>query len=1026
MRNRILFLAFSLFFAKGVSAQIVGTDCFLQGQFTEAGVNQMGGLGTCNSPAAFHVHACCALTPAVSGIPTTDMDVSYDWGHDGWLVGTNPFVGPYTIPGYPQEGWSVQVGATEYRNGGWGGACTGAFAIPGGHTGYSNTGGSAIEYWGGAIAGLNIRQETRVDTMASWVSVTAVLRNTTAAPIAGVWYERTCDPDNTTYWQGTPVTRNIIKHQNEDLRHLVHVVAHGQTPAAPPKPEYNQFNTYLALVTKDCRARCGVIPGLSPGNIPSTLWAGTGTSLFLLNDSNYNDQGIFIVFNIGTIAPGDSAVVSYAYLYQNDGTHSGIDSAFPDPHIRVHNDTMPSTPMLSPQYDTFDACLYPGLLTLNVDLLYSSDKSWTTSTWTWSPGTGLAATTGVNNVITLSALPTITTYTITGTCGPTCLSKTFYLTVLTCNGATSNSPCVGDTLKLNAPGDSTAATYRWYGPASATTVISTSQAFNIYPAAVTDAGVYTVIKTVGTNNDTATTTATVYALPVLTLSSNIPDCGPMQDPLNLFCNTDSLCNIFTWTGPGGFTSTLQNPSLTFDSSLAGIYFAEAVSTKGKCRNMNSIHIKPGVVPDFTFERHPGCPYDTLLITGNSTFNANAYSWDFDVTSGPTSQDANRNPAAYLYPTANKIYTVTLTASNPYCTAAKSYAVDMRHSVKADFAGMPDTICNGATLIINDLSSASKYGNPVSPLFSHEWNYGDGNTDNTNGSPAGHIYANEGIYPAWLIATDSLGCKDTATKNIWVLQPYTRGMSDSTFCLTQPLKLYNWQYMIPNLKLPYGYTYNWSPAANLDNATKKEPMFNAIGQYTYTQTATLGHFGCEAKYVLKLNSILPRQLHNVTRDTKIMYGNRLQLNADSELFYMWTPNDGSLDNPNISNPIATPTVTTTYTIYGMDFYGCRDTATVTIVVDSTMSEFVPTAFTPNGDGKNDVFRLNGSRFQNLVEMRIYNRWGQQVFYTSNREVGWDGTFEGQKMDIGTYHYSIIVARPGHPENTVYKGDITLIR
>jgi len=142
--------------------------------------------------------------------------------------------------------------------------------------------------------------------------------------------------------------------------------------------------------------------------------------------------------------------------------------------------------------------------------------------------------------------------------------------------------------------------------------------------------------------------------------------------------------------------------------------------------------------------------------------------------------------------------------------------------------------------------------------------------------------------------------------------------------------------------------------------------------------------------------------------------------------MWTPDNGTLSDPNINDPIATPSVTTTYTVYGMSQYGCLNSALITITVDSTMTGGIPTAFTPNNDGLNDIFRPVGSKFQRLVEFRVYNRWGQQVFYSNNVEHGWDGTFNGVPQDMGDYYYQIIVAQPGSTENIAYKGSVTLIR
>ena len=91
----------------------------------------------------------------------------------------------------------------------------------------------------------------------------------------------------------------------------------------------------------------------------------------------------------------------------------------------------------------------------------------------------------------------------------------------------------------------------------------------------------------------------------------------------------------------------------------------------------------------------------------------------------------------------------------------------------------------------------------------------------------------------------------------------------------------------------------------------------------------------------------------------------------------------------------------------------------------MNQDIPSAFTPNGDGLNDVFMPMGLKFQHLVEFRVYNRWGQELFYSNNKDRGWDGTYHGQKQDLDTYYYQIIVARPGGG-NVVYKGDVSLIR
>ena len=111
---------------------------------------------------------------------------------------------------------------------------------------------------------------------------------------------------------------------------------------------------------------------------------------------------------------------------------------------------------------------------------------------------------------------------------------------------------------------------------------------------------------------------------------------------------------------------------------------------------------------------------------------------------------------------------------------------------------------------------------------------------------------------------------------------------------------------------------------------------------------------------------------------------------------------------------------------MSLYGCLDSASVTITVDDSLNGEIPNAFSPNNDGLNDVFRPRGVKFERLVDFRIFNRWGQQIFYSNSIDKGWDGTFNGVPQDVGEYYYVIIASQPATGENQTYKGDVILIR
>ena len=1101
-RLQLLLILFVLFLSQYASAQLVGGvggECYLPGHWLEIGQTDYGAFGANPPPGGYHPY------PAGSNLAEV-----YDYGHDGWTTGAPPLMGDYTYPGSPYEGWGIQVGGAAGLN--WAfvsnGAITGPGSLTGDNVSYVNGGGKLLANWSGTAAGgqLKINMETRVDTNASWVVVTSKLYNIGATTLNDLYYFRGCDPDNDEAHGGSFTTNNIVNYQN-DGDHRVGVSGVGMT----------YTYAYLQLCTKDCRAKAFVDPDW-PIDFYATdlslVYAGTspGGSTYTLGVNVNGDYGIGLVYSLGNLCAGDSTFVSYAYTFLN--TPVGIDSAFPEPTLVVNG--VPVTPAAAPgaTYDTFNVCLFPGMTILPVDLSFANTGAWTWATWTWSPGTGLATTTGVVNTITTTALPPSITYTITGTAyngcgasGGSCGTRVIYLTVLTCNGAVNNSPCYGDILNLNAPGDSTGATYSWHGPGSGGPVVGTTQSVNITPAVYADSGMYYVIKTVAGTSTLDSTYVYIRPKPVLNLSTNAPLCIGMAATLTLSVTPVVAGETFAWSGPSGFTSALPDPTRPgYNAADTGIYTLIASTTYG-CKDTASIDativnppgapvisgqtqycygttfvpftvagsnikwyptdtstvgattvaptvntfspgtytffatqtlgcespmdsitviVYPPVTPNFTYVIHPGCVQDTVIFT-NTSVGASSYSWNFgDGTPAVTTTDAT-----HIFST-HAIQNVTLTATFAICSNSITEHPDTRHTVQAAFTPVLDTICAGQASTMVDASTATFQGG-AGVLTSYLWDFGDGTNSTLPGTtPApGHVYNQAGIYNVVLTVADLYGCTSTANANVYVVSLTIHSWLDTTLCLRQPLPLTNYVTVYPDLGDLTNFTYSWTdPTANLNSDTAHIPYFTGYGTYSFTETAGLTgtDFGaCPVSQTMVIHSVLGKPLSHVTANATILYGGSIQLNADSEVYYWWKPNDGSLNDPNINDPIATPGTTTLYTVYGMDQYGCVDSQFVLIRVDSDMHECIPSGFTPNGDGLNDVFRPVGITFQNIVDFRVFNRWGQQVFYTNSPEKGWDGTFNGVPQDMGVYFYNITVARPGGMgENIIYKGDVTLIR
>ncbi len=176
-------------------------------------------------------------------------------------------------------------------------------------------------------------------------------------------------------------------------------------------------------------------------------------------------------------------------------------------------------------------------------------------------------------------------------------------TVGTCLMAADNGPCIGDSLKLYAIGDSVGATYLWSGPGGFS---STLQNPFIYPSVWADTGVYTVVRTIGVLHDTATDHVIIHPLPVVGVSSNSPLCAGMLDTLHLNVTPVSAGETFSWSGPNAFSSTLSSPSINgFAPSDTGIYKVVARTSFG-CKD--SAYTNVSLVP-------PPPPISVTGVTG---------------------------------------------------------------------------------------------------------------------------------------------------------------------------------------------------------------------------------------------------------------------------------------------------------------------------------------------------------------------------------------------------------------------------
>lgn len=248
-------------------------------------------------------------------------------------------------------------------------------------------------------------------------------------------------------------------------------------------------------------------------------------------------------------------------------------------------------------------------------------------------------------------------------------------------------------------------------------------------------------------------------------------------------------------------------------------------------------------------------------------------------------------------------------------------------------------------------------------------------------------------------------------------------TDSVVCLADSVP-------IPVMVSPDSliYNYKWTPATGLraDNIGTNF-FYGPPGVYDYTLRVTTPVAGCYSEKNLKLTAVLPEKFTTVLPQSGSTYNYDETIDfrvAGNFILYNWEPSHLFVD-PFIQNNSIKAHENTTYKVIGTDKYGCKDTASIAINVIFPEKPIMPNAFTPNGDGRNDVFKIPGNEFIKLTKFQVFNRWGQEMFNTIEPQRGWDGTFKGQPAPQGVYMY-IIVAELPNKEIVTYKGDVTLIR
>ncbi len=552
-----------------------------------------------------------------------------------------------------------------------------------------------------------------------------------------------------------------------------------------------------------------------------------------------------------------------------------------------------------------------------------------------------------------------------------------------------------------------------------------------------------------------------------------------------FANTASSANIQTyyWDFGDGNTSTQSAPTHTY--AAAGNYTLKLVVNRGlACSDSTTSPVKafPGFVPDF--EALGKCRNIPIQFNDKTTADfgiVNNWKWNFGDNGSPTNTSTLQNPT-HTYTSINSYNVEFIVSTSVGCIDTVYKTIDILEQPPLSVLPKDTLICNIDTLQLNAVGSGSFLWSPnymidninsATPLVSPDvtTTYRVTLTDafGCTGSDTVRVRVVDRVTQfampdTTICRTDPVVLRVTsdALRYVWTEIPANNTLNNPFIKNPTAIPLVTTAYhVVGNIgkciaenditvtPIPYpaanagpdnticfgqsaqlnasgGSIYSWTPAAfltatNIPNPVSVRPSDNV--RYIVTVRDVLG---CPkpAKDTVFL-FVAKIKADAGPRDTSVVLGQPLQLFASGSINYAWTPTTW-LDNPNIYNPIALPRNDIQYVVRVSNNAGCFALDSIRVRVFTIKPDLlVPNAFTPNGDGNNDIFKPIPIGMKTLDIFRVYNRWGQMVYSGTGNGSGWDGTFGGAKQDMATYVW--------HAEGVDYlnnkikrKGSVVLIR
>jgi len=339
-------------------------------------------------------------------------------------------------------------------------------------------------------------------------------------------------------------------------------------------------------------------------------------------------------------------------------------------------------------------------------------------------------------------------------------------------------------------------------------------------------------------------------------------------------------------------------------------------------------------------------------------------------------------------------------------------ITFKPSPIADFSST--VACEGDNTVFTDLSTTTS-----GTISGWDWEFGDAGTSIAQ-NPT-HTYSGSGTFIGILTVTGSNGCFDSDTNNV-VINPAPIASFNSTVACIDEVVLFNDASFISSGSVT-GWLYDFGSATSTDQNSSH--TFTASGTQNVTLTAT-SDLGCTDDTTVAIN-IFPSPVadFSFTPNPAMVLEDVYftdQSNGNQLSGWLWEFGDNAGDN--VQNPIHAYPDGGEFSILLVvtDINGCQDSTSK--IISIALPPVLPTGFSPNGDGENDIFIIRGGPFEE-VDFKVYNKWGELIFSTTDPNEGWNGMYNDTLSPIGVYTWTFAVQMAN---GSIIKesGDVTLIR